>query len=315
MNDLEFSNKMTEIISTLIGKKVVNKGLGEGTVVEVGDYVEVDFNGTIKTMTKDKFFDYNRPADEAILSEVENAKNSHDEYLKEQRIEAAKRDAELAEKRHKETEENKKLEDASRRKPNAKKSFDEKFSEDYNLALLKKIPVLSYKNVEADPNYTKGPKVIFLDVDGVLNCRSTKDKCGAYRGIDDKKVSLLKEIVDATGAIIVLISSWKEWWTNNPRYKPKQDEMATYLDEKLAKQGLVIRDKTRDGNPFKRGKGILRFIERQKEIGIDIRKYVILDDEIFDYLEAKMSRHLIRTNFEQNGLEKKHVRKAIEKLR
>ena len=52
----------------------------------------------------------------------------------------------------------------------------------------------------------------------------------------------------------------------------------------------------------------------QKEIGIDIRKYVILDDEMFDYLETKMTRHLIRTSFEQNGLEKKHVRKAIEKL-
>ena len=90
--------------------------------------------------------------------------------------------------------------------------------------------------------------------------------------------------------------------------------MATYLDEKLAKQGLIIRDKTRDGNSFRRGKGILRFIEMQKEIGIDIRKYVILDDEMFDYLETKMTRHLIRTSFEQNGLEKKHVRKAIEKL-
>ena len=167
---------------------------------------------------------------------------------------------------------------------------------------------------KADPNYTKGPKVIFLDVDGVLNCRSTKDKCGGYIGIEDEKVSLLKKIVDATGAIIILVSSWKEWWTNNPRYKPKQNEMATYLDEKLAKQGLVIKDKIRDGSSFGKGKGILRFIEIQKEIGIDIKKYVILDDEIFDYLEAKISRHLIRTSFEQNGLENKHVRKAIEKL-
>lgn len=167
---------------------------------------------------------------------------------------------------------------------------------------------------KAAPNYAKGPKVIFLDVDGVLNCRSTKDKCGGYIGIEDEKVSLLKKIVDATGAIIILVSSWKEWWTNNPRYKPKQNEMATYLDEKLAKQGLVIKDKIRDGNSFGKGKGILRFIEIQKEIGIDIRKYVILDDEIFDYLEAKISRHLIRTSFEQNGLENKHVRKAIEKL-
>lgn len=167
---------------------------------------------------------------------------------------------------------------------------------------------------KVDPNYMEGPKVIFLDVDGVLNCHSTKDSCGGYIGIDDKKVALLKEIVDATGAIIILVSSWKEWWTNNPRYKPNQYEMATYLDEKLAEQGLIIRDKTRDGNSFIRGKGILRFIEMQKEIGIDIRKYVILDDEMFDYLETKMTRHLIRTSFEQNGLEKKHVRKAIEKL-
>lgn len=167
---------------------------------------------------------------------------------------------------------------------------------------------------KVDPNYIEGPKVIFLDVDGVLNCHSTKDKCGGYIGIDDKKVSLLKEIVDATGAIIILVSSWKEWWTNNPRYKSTQDEMATYLDEKLAKQGLIIRDKTCDGNSFRRGKGILRFIEMQKEIGIDIRKYVILDDEMFDYLETKMTRHLIRTNFEQNGLEEKHVIKAIKIL-
>lgn len=149
MNDLEFSRKTTEIISKLIGKNVVNKGLGEGMVVEVGEHVMVDFNGTIKRMAKDIFFDFNKPADKAILSEVETAKKSHDEYLKEQSIEAAKREAELAEKRRKETEERKKLEDASRRKPKAKKSFDEKFGADYNLALLKKTPVLTYKNVEA----------------------------------------------------------------------------------------------------------------------------------------------------------------------
>ena len=149
MNDLEFSNKMTEIISTLIGKKVVNKGLGEGTVVEVGNYVKVDFNGTIKTMTKDKFFDYNRPIDTSILDEIESARKSHEEFLEEQRIEAAKRAAELDEQRRKEAEERKKLEDASRRKPKAKKSFDEKFGSDYNLALLNKTPILTYKDVEA----------------------------------------------------------------------------------------------------------------------------------------------------------------------
>ena len=157
-------------------------------------------------------------------------------------------------------------------------------------------------------------KILFLDVDGVLNCHATKDTCGKYIGIDDKKVCLLKEIIDATGAIIVLVSTWKECWTNEPRFKPSQDELATYLDEKLAKQGLIAADKTIDGNSYRRGKGILRYIELQKEKGIDIDKFVILDDEMFDYLETKMTKHLIQTSFYQNGLERKHVRKVIEKL-
>lgn len=133
---------------------------------------------------------------------------------------------------------------------------------------------------KVDPNYVEGPKVIFLDVDGVLNCRSTKDKCGGYIGIDDKKVSLLKEIVDATGAIIILVSSWKEWWTNNPRYKPNQDEMATYLDEKLAKQGLIIRDKTRDGNSLGGVKAFLDLLKCRKKSGL------ILENMLFSMMRC-----------------------------
>ncbi len=165
-----------------------------------------------------------------------------------------------------------------------------------------------------DSFYIKEEKVIFLDVDGVLNSHSTKDRCNGFIGIEDKKVALLKDIVDATKAIVVLTSSWKTNWTNNVYFKDYEDEMAAYLDTKLEKQGLAIKDKTIDGNPLYRGRGILRYIEMQKEIGVDIKKFVILDDEMFDYLETKMTRYLVQTSFEQNGLEKKHVRKAIEKL-
>ena len=52
-------------------------------------------------------------------------------------------------------------------------------------------------------------KVIFLDIDGVLNCSTTKDLCEFYTGIEDKKVAILKQIVDATDAKIVLISTWR----------------------------------------------------------------------------------------------------------
>ena len=65
----------------------------------------------------------------------------------------------------------------------------------------------------------KETKIVFLDVDGVLNSITTKDRCGPYVGIDDKKVSNLKDIIDATSAKIVLVSSWKEGWKKEPQHK------------------------------------------------------------------------------------------------
>lgn len=149
MNDLEFSKIINEIIKGMVGSCVINKGLGNGTIIEVGDYVKVDFNGTIKTMIKNKFFEYNKPLDASVLAELDEAVKEHNEYVEAQRLEASKRAAELAEQRRKEAEERKKQEEVSRRKPKAKKSFDEKFGADYNLKLLNKTPVLTYKDVEA----------------------------------------------------------------------------------------------------------------------------------------------------------------------
>ena len=80
-------------------------------------------------------------------------------------------------------------------------------------------------------------KVIFLDIDGVLNCRSSKSRCGCYIGIDNDKVKRLRQIVEATGAEIVLCSSWKKWWL--PANKAEQDRNATYMDKKLQCEGLV----------------------------------------------------------------------------
>ena len=156
-------------------------------------------------------------------------------------------------------------------------------------------------------------KIIFLDVDGVLNCETTKDSVGPYVGIEDKKVSYLKEIVKETGAIIVLVSTWKEYWTNNPRFKEKQDELATYLDEKLAKQGLIAVDKTDDYNSFNRGDGILDYLSMKQRRGFDVSGFVIIDDEMFDYKQTKLTSHLIQTGYKE-GLCKKHISKAIEKL-
>lgn len=52
-------------------------------------------------------------------------------------------------------------------------------------------------------------KVIFLDIDGVLNTNSD-------RNISDEKLIFLSELVSKTGAEIVLSSSWRNWW-NHPK--------------------------------------------------------------------------------------------------
>ena len=63
-------------------------------------------------------------------------------------------------------------------------------------------------------------KIIFLDIDGVLNCQKSQSKCGGLIGIDDKKVKVLRKIVESTNAKIVLCSSWKSGWEYN-----KDDQM------------------------------------------------------------------------------------------
>lgn len=149
----------------------------------------------------------------------------------------------------------------------------------------------------------------------MLNCNTTTDTCGRYIGIEDKKVSYLKQIIDETNAKIVLVSTWKEYWHKEP-LKKHQDILANYLDNKLAKQGLYIVDKTNDYHGLiSRGAGIQEYLWYLKTNEIEVNNYVILDDLPFDYLKTKLSKNLVKTNYEKGGLKPHHVKKAIEILR
>ena len=160
----------------------------------------------------------------------------------------------------------------------------------------------------------KGINIVFLDIDGVLNCSTTKDKCGKYTGIEDSKVSLLKELVDKTNSKIVLVSTWKMFWYKEPHLKCMQDELANYLDEKLLKQGLKIYDKTDDYDVLERGDGIIEYLRILNIKKIKVNKFVILDDQSFDYLKAKLTKQLVTTSYLYGGLEEKHIKKALEKM-
>lgn len=148
--------------------------------------------------------------------------------------------------------------------------------------------------------------VIFLDVDGVLNSDHSTSQCLDVIGIDDDKVKRLGKIVSATGAVIVLVSSWKETWSASD--KEGQDEYANYLDNKLRRQKLKVFGKTFDRG-VNRGHGILQWYSHK-----NVNKYIVIDDEIFpDYSVYGIKNHLVLTDPEV-GLTDEDVDKAIEML-
>lgn len=150
-------------------------------------------------------------------------------------------------------------------------------------------------------------KVIFLDVDGVLNCEHTRQRIPgeSFTGIEDNKVDLLSRIALGCGAEVVLSSDWKYGW--EPIDKDKNDKHADYLDMKLAQYNVAILDKTPDcKNRFRRGEEIHLWLEEHDEV----TGFVILDDERFpDFKDYKLGPHFVQTSW-VNGLQKNHVRRA-----
>lgn len=145
-------------------------------------------------------------------------------------------------------------------------------------------------------------KVIFLDIDGVLNCQSSKSHCGIFVGIDDSKVKRLRKIVDATGSEIVLSSSWRHhWWKGVCNHKDGK-----YINNKLRREQLRILDKTGE-DPFNRRPNEIYDWLKDKTI----ESFVILDDE--DFCWGYFRDNWVQTEFynDNGGLQDEHVEKAI----
>ena len=168
-------------------------------------------------------------------------------------------------------------------------------------------------------------KVIFLDVDGVLNSNRT-----LYEEIslEDDLILNLKELVDKTDAKIILSSSWRL----------STEAIATLMD-RLDKFGLAISGMTCDGvdldwlekYEFDATKKYLdtkfdwdenRQIKITHDRGAEIFKwlhdhddcaYVILDDEIEDIKPYFSESVIVKTPY-KTGLTKEDVKKAIQIL-
>lgn len=151
-------------------------------------------------------------------------------------------------------------------------------------------------------------KVIFLDVDGVLNCSSTRERFEGYIGVEQNKIALIKEIVDKTDAKIVLSSTWRLdfLWFNDGR-SVKLDTF-NYLKDELAKQDLEIFDVTPSHNDGWRGREIKEWLDNHTEV----ENYAVIDDNIYDIvLECK--GHVVQTSW-KTGLKPGAVKWVLQIL-
>lgn len=127
---------------------------------------------------------------------------------------------------------------------------------------------------------------VFLDIDGVLNTRTTVQRTpDGYTGIDDARVAILaSSIKKYGGGYIILISDWKSFRISEEDY--------SYLVSKLGKFGLQIVGKTTDHYNH-RGEGIINYLEEHPEID----EFVVLDDNKFDFQDyTRLWEGVLKTN-------------------
>lgn len=106
-------------------------------------------------------------------------------------------------------------------------------------------------------------KILFLDIDGVLNNSKTQERCLGFTGVDKKLAGrLTKWLRDNTEVFIVLSSTWRidprMWYAIN-------DEGITWIDKTDELNG--------------RSQQIARWLEAHPEV----TQYAILDDQDYKW--------------------------------
>lgn len=157
-------------------------------------------------------------------------------------------------------------------------------------------------------------KVIFLDIDGVLNSDLWNDShqrelCGGIL-IDMDKVALLGELVKKTNAKVVLHSGWRFWFNNN--LKPLRIE-SEKLVEMFQTEDIEIYDVTPDDTTEEiraakkfslvKAKEILDWLNMHKEV----ENWIVIDD--LDLRNERIFRQQIKPD-RTIGLTRQDIERA-----
>ena len=157
-------------------------------------------------------------------------------------------------------------------------------------------------------------KIIFLDVDGVLNSsewnRKHPDKIENGFLIDEAKVTLLGELSRKTNAKIVLHSGWRFWFDSKFRPNRKESE---HFNNLLEKENISFYDFTPDFSTEEirrtkefsliKAEEILFWFKEHREIS----GWVVIDD--LDLHNSIVSAHQVKPDSEY-GLSVEDIQKA-----
>ena len=152
-------------------------------------------------------------------------------------------------------------------------------------------------------------KVIFLDIDGVLNSDEYFDKIegqdihGIEEDIDVETIKLLRKAVEETGAKVVFSSTW--------RYRKRAEE----LKQLMLEYGVIVDSST----PYLenvRGEEIKQWLKEHP----GTEDFVLLDDEVWDSYDEELLKKLIKmsdTNEKKqfgDGLQEKDIEDVIRRF-
>jgi hypothetical protein len=147
-------------------------------------------------------------------------------------------------------------------------------------------------------------KIIFLDIDGVLNNGPWNQEQKGFKTFCPENIKALNFIIQETGAYIVISSNWRLYPYNIPEIFGAQGIQGIVIGETPIMNNIV--------------NGLYRAIIRGQEIGQwivnhkdDIESFVILDD---DNDMGILIDHLVCTDYGL-GLTMNDAKRAVEILR
>lgn len=152
-------------------------------------------------------------------------------------------------------------------------------------------------------------KVVFIDIDGVLNNHKCWNVLKSAWGepmpaIDRVCVKRLNRLLRYSGAVLVMSSSWRHG------SDASFDRLTDWLQQHAGLVGRFVgRTDSGQGCAWTRGNQIVQWVEQHPEI----TDWVALDDDLLDSTLGDIQSHAIQTSAE-TGLRDVDVEKALRIL-